>query len=394
MARFRLWIVAVSFVLTFSPIIQAQTNDHLIRTFDWSEDIGAPRAAAMGGAFVGLADDSTAVQLNPAGLGLLTRTEVAGSLLNRTSETLNFGDSLASRVGVGVFSAAGPIADTKLAVGVYVAQPEAERITLAPVSVAGIRDAGSFDEAVTDAGGGLAWSPTKDIHLGLRLSLMHLSLNGNLVHPVEGTRDIMDVGQASTTSNKLGGALGVLIKVTPALNVGAAYIQGVHWDAARSAVSLRTGILPTVPFEVSSPSKFSGGLSYRLTHDVTLVGEADYVLLSQLHDNLTVVILPVTASQYQLDSGVEGRAGLEWAIPSRHYAFFLRGGVDSAPTGAFKFQGATPPSEVVIFQGSGRKTAGTLGGAIGDKHGRYRFDLAAAFGGLRTDLLAGLSARF
>jgi hypothetical protein len=395
MTKWALLLLTASAFTLFGPsVARAQTNDHVFRTFDWTQDVGAPRAAGLAGAFVGLADDSSAIEFNPAGLGTLSKTEVSAALLDRASGTLTFGDALASRFGIGFLSAAGPIAHTHLAVGVYVSEPLDERITLVPASIAGIRDAGSLETTVTDAGAAVAWTPSKDVHFGLRVNLSHLHLMGALVHPVEGSRDVLQVGLSPTGATKLTGALGLLVKVSPEVSVGAAYEQGVRWDADRTAVSAHFGAQPSVPFQFSSPSRFSGGFAYRVTHEVTIVGEADYVLLSRLHDTLVVVILPVNAADYHLDSGVAARGGVEWAVPTRHYSLRFRAGIDSQPRGAFQYEAPNPPSESVIFPGADRKTEGTLGASIGDKPSRYRFDVAAAFGGLRTAVSAGVTARF
>ena len=61
--------------------VNAQSNDHIFRSWRWVEDVPAPRAAGLGGAFVAVADDSSATFLNPAGLTLLPKTEVSARSL-------------------------------------------------------------------------------------------------------------------------------------------------------------------------------------------------------------------------------------------------------------------------------------------------------------------------
>jgi hypothetical protein len=370
-----------------------QTNDHIFRSFDWVEDVGSPRAAGMGGAFVGLADDLTAMQFNPAGLGTLHKTEVSAAVLDRTSGTLAFGDTTSSGAGVGFLGAATPIGGTHFVVGAYVAQPFAESIVLNPVSVAGFRDQGSLDTSITDYGAAIAWSPSQKVHVGLRLNISHLSLASGLVHPIRGGIDTLTISMAAGASD-LAGSLGVLFRATPELSLGAAYEQGARWSVARSEFAANVGQLPSSPYQFSSPSRLSGGFSYKLTRHTMLVGEADEIFLDRLQQSLSIVAVAVPPAEYRLDSGLEARAGLEVVFPQRGYSLEFRGGVDSQPPGAFQFIGSDPTSESLTFLGASRTTVGTLGASITDKPERFRFDLAGAFGGIRSVVTAGVTTRF
>lgn len=385
-------ILVVPFLLA-SSVAFSQTNDHAWRSFDWFEDVGAPRAAGVGGAFVGLADDSSAILFNPAGLGTLTKMEVLGSAPDRTTGTLLHGDTTSSRVGLGLISMAGPIKGTRLAVGAYVAQPFDEQITIAAASVAGIRDSGSLNSRITDYGAALAWTPVHDLYVGLRVNASHLDLGGTLVHPIEGNRDTLIV-PFSASGTRAAGNLGLLLKVTPSLMVGTSYTQGARWDALRSSVSVRFGPLPPVPFQFSSPNRLSGGASYQLSPRVTFTGEADYVFLSRLHDTFQIVALSTSPANYRLDNGVAVRGGMEVTVPKKNYSFQFRGGVDSEPAGSFQYVAPVPAFESQDFSGVGRQTEGTIGAGILDKRARYRFDMAFAFGALRNKLIAGIGAHF
>jgi long-subunit fatty acid transport protein len=62
----------------------AITDEEIFRSFEFSLINPGARSGAMGGAFIGLADDATAAEANPAGLTILTKPEV--SLEYRHSE--------------------------------------------------------------------------------------------------------------------------------------------------------------------------------------------------------------------------------------------------------------------------------------------------------------------
>src|SRR5436190_21290490 len=55
----------------------ALTDEEVFRNFQFSFVNPGARSTAMGGAFIGLADDATAAEANPAGLTILTKPEVS-----------------------------------------------------------------------------------------------------------------------------------------------------------------------------------------------------------------------------------------------------------------------------------------------------------------------------
>ena len=64
-------------LLIYSTNVFAITDEELFRNFQFSFVNPGARSGAMGGAFIGLADDATAAEANPAGLTILTKPEVS-----------------------------------------------------------------------------------------------------------------------------------------------------------------------------------------------------------------------------------------------------------------------------------------------------------------------------
>ncbi len=76
MMRYRIWIAILFISIVMGSSLYAQGGAAADLMFLGQElGVGA-RAMSMGGAFVGVADDYTAMYWNPAGLGLLTKTEL------------------------------------------------------------------------------------------------------------------------------------------------------------------------------------------------------------------------------------------------------------------------------------------------------------------------------
>lgn len=71
-------VVAAAFVLMFTASFSfAVTDEEIFRSFSLNLQTPGARATAMGGAFIGLADDATAAETNPAGLAILAKPEVS-----------------------------------------------------------------------------------------------------------------------------------------------------------------------------------------------------------------------------------------------------------------------------------------------------------------------------
>src|SRR5262245_43065913 len=69
-------VLCLCFVLSNVDVF-AITDEEIFRNFQFSFVNPGARSGAMGGAFIGLADDATAAEANPAGLTILTKPEVS-----------------------------------------------------------------------------------------------------------------------------------------------------------------------------------------------------------------------------------------------------------------------------------------------------------------------------
>jgi long-chain fatty acid transport protein len=73
----KLFLFFTCLLFVFAADVFAITDEEIFRIFQFSFVNPGARAGAMGGAFVGLADDATAAEANPAGLTILTKPEVS-----------------------------------------------------------------------------------------------------------------------------------------------------------------------------------------------------------------------------------------------------------------------------------------------------------------------------
>jgi long-chain fatty acid transport protein len=105
MFRFKLLSVLAFIAVATSAF--AITDEEIFRTFSFSFLNPGARSAAMGGAFIALADDATAAEANPAGLIILTRPEVTFEYRHTevNPNELNFANIVADKDGFNVIIA-------------------------------------------------------------------------------------------------------------------------------------------------------------------------------------------------------------------------------------------------------------------------------------------------
>lgn len=87
MKKFSLCLVAL-LLFSFASQVLAITDEEIFRSFSLNLSTPGARARAMGGAFIGRADDATAAETNPAGLTLLVRPELAAEYRFSNSKSL------------------------------------------------------------------------------------------------------------------------------------------------------------------------------------------------------------------------------------------------------------------------------------------------------------------
>lgn len=375
------------------PFVHAQSNDHVFRSWRWAEDIPSPRAAGLGGAFVAIADDSSAAFLNPAGLTLLPKTEIAAGLLSRGAGTSALADVLQPSTRLGSIAGAGLITE-KWAIGAYVNEPRRVQSTLSPLMFPdGSQDSGYIEATVRDVGAAVGWRPSHLVRLGLRLNVSHLRTVGESSRrTTEGAEDLR-VGMASGTS-RMTGNLGVLIEPVDRIRLGLVIQSGASWPVERTAINPDLGVVldSGTDFIVRAPAVVAGGVAVRLSERVLVAGQLDYVRYGEIQSVLAVRQGSAVRADYHLDNAFEPHAGIEFSMPVRSFSVQLRGGLHSQAPGSLAYEGSDA-SEVTAFQASKRRLLASSGLSLVSRSG-FRTDLAATFGGDRRMLSAGMALRF
>lgn len=349
----------------------------------------------MGGAFVAVADDSSAVFLNPAGLGLLPKTELSANGLTRRRGATESGDTLVGRSGVGYVGGAG-ILSRRWALGAYVTEPLDRRLLLDAPAFAADRESGFLETTVTDAGVAASWHPLAKLYVGARVNVTHLRVQGEFARALPSGELDRQVGTGGG-ANRVTGDAGVILEVAPGVRLGVAFRQGATWRVSRTANDpSRRLVLGLEPYDLRSPSVLSGGLSFRAGHRLLVATELDFVALDQIRRRLAVVEPQFSPADYALDATVDARAGAEYSWLLGSASLQLRAGLVSRGASALSYTGRDA-REARFFAPSRRRTEGTAGASLVGRvaaGSELALHVGASFGQERSMVSGGLAIRF
>jgi len=252
--RAALAAAVVSAAVAAGTVAEAQTTDIFFRSWRWLKEPAAGRAAGLAGATTALADDASSLEANPAGLSTLTRAEVIGTVVGRSSGRTRVGDSLGATTGMGFVALAGRIT-SRWTAGAYVVEPVVTRIDLAPLPLPdGTRDQGSLDGTVRDLGLATAFEVAEHVHVGARLSAVRLSLAGDYRRQPEAGPPRLEVATRGRET-RVATSFGLLYEPTPAVRIGLVTLGGATWRLERTATSpsLETTLDPGSAYDVRQP---------------------------------------------------------------------------------------------------------------------------------------------
>lgn len=338
----------------------------------WNNTLIGCRAIAIGGAFAGIADDTSAIFYNPAGLSFQQKNIAVSINGFNIWPTHEYSDSRGYNLqSKSTFSLP----------QVFFTFKASERLTL------------GFGAYTPYAGGGVEWN---DSSLGLQLksTMGIISLTPTLAYQVsekisigftlnlyrgiiEDTRTLQNIGTVKTEENGSGFSVGfgLMLKPTEKLRIGL---------SARGPAKMKLSGKTTVPMEIpvlglfeanflsetqfNLPWDFSMGLSYKLSEKFLLSTNLQYTMWSAL-DNIekTLKNIPGEGDQKTIEP-MNFKNILIWSVGAEYWVspiLALRGGiaVDHWAT----------PEETLDFLNIDVDKFTLLGG-IGYRSGRIQID--------------------
>ena len=373
--RSALLLAALLLLSTVSAV--AQTTDPIFRSWRWTEDVTLPRALALGGAVVGLADDASAAAFNPAGLATIPRSgELQLGVRFRTRENFDgyrldqltkFASPAAFVVRLG----------SRVGLSYHFVTHRAGTETFFDSR----GETGSLRTAINGPGLGLGVRVSPFVSVGGSLNIVRLYIDhgeytraGAPGSPGLKAR-LSSLGDTLTT-----GTVGALVKARE-VSGGLAVRIGREWRGLRFAFDPATGLVidEGSEFGIRSPTAFSLGLAWQpgnlgRASTFLLTSQFDYVRLGSV-ETTSARGIPFPGSDYHIPDALEGRLGAEatfpfiatWAArgrPWRPNRVQLRAGWHLQGSGSFAYEGADAAQKLLFPEGRSRNVW-SAGASIG-----------------------------
>lgn len=419
---FRAALLSGSLLLAGAQAGYAQLNSENFAKLGFNFNPPGARSAALGGAFIPLADDATAAETNPAGLTVLLYPQLSfeykGVEYTRTLPEQAGGGEFTDNVGVPSFASA------VLPLG---------GVTLAAFRHELVNYRSNVSSTGWDFGGGLFLLPyTSELDLkvqnyggaiAVKLGPLSLGAAGGaslLTMEVDFPRYRITQFEDGFIDNRLlvqdadGEASGffvnggVLLRLGERVSLGGVYKRRPTFDGLHYQVLDRTGtlipqtpsVIPEGDFELKIPDSWGGGLAVRPHELLTLTFSGVVNRYSQLADESTVVfthsVSPalLVAKDYVADDGVDYHAGAELVLLVGQTPLALRvGGASLAPSNTF-YNGVDPIERRLWGTEPGERTTQFSAGVGLVLLRKLQFDGAALAGDDRRELVGSLVILF
>lgn len=371
------------------------TNSETFSGFQFNFNNPGARALGMGGAFVAVADDATAVIANPAGLVILQRPELSAEVkfqrYNNTVETFSntpadaFGNNFRSR----------DFDDSVVTPSFFSFVYPSERLVVAAFIRELINYKSEFDTQGVFFVDPSTGTPARLFPVKSKLEIQALNfglgtgLNLEKEHPllpnigasiefsvgrIRSKLDRFDFDGTLVSTESIDGTdlgvgfnIGALWHPMKDMGVGVVYRRGPRYDVQQSFTS-PTGPTLVEDFGFKVPDVTAVGVSYRFFERLTVSFEATYIQYSQLVRNFQVPDALGTdsiATKYRLNDVVELHLGAEYIFFVKDIPFAARAGFYTDPDHKIRYTGGphdvSEAADRVLYQGGKDRYHGTAG---------------------------------
>jgi long-chain fatty acid transport protein len=408
----------------------AQTDVEINAAVQFNFTSPGARSLALGGAFIGLADDATAAFTNPAGLTTLTKPEISAEGRRfQYSNLFTSGGRLGgtpTRTGVDTVSGLvdgelkDDVNDLSFASIVYPRGRFAVAAYRHEVAnfKANLQSEGAFfgdsrirpvqadmDLTIVNYGLSMAYRFGEGVSLGAGVSLYDFKLSsttrrydfqsggtgtgGFYGPPLFASSNNINTQTQDGDTTAVGFNVGVSVKSSEKVRWGAVYRKGPKFDfdvvnrfGPASSFPNTVVVQGTASFHV--PDAYGAGLSIRATESLTVALDYQRVQYSQLTDDFVTLFpsslpripaSPVAKSGYVADDSNQFHAGIEYVFTSMKSPLAVRLGAWNDPDHRIRFTGSASDSDTALFrQGDDDfHVSGGLGIVVG---GNFQIDAA------------------
>lgn len=376
----------------------ALTNHEVFSQFQFNFITPGARATALGGAFIGLADDATAVESNPAGLTALTVPELSIEFkhIAYTAEQIYANPALPENINLETGIVESDITRhdfddvvesvpfvsivypyNRFVFSLYrqelVKYKSSYRTSAFPICVPqsftpGIVAAlyptdASVDLTVTNYGIGTAIQLFEGFSLAVSPRRAEMKINSHStrfrseIYP--GPTDFSDtdiLGSFEIDDEDIGYSVntGVLWKPHPKVSIGAVYKSGPKFTVTGTLILTEAHLNihgygheeyepDLTEFTLKVPDSFGAGIAFRATDYLTFTLDVIHIQYEDLLEDFDISADPRTYSKdnFTVDNATEIHFGVEYILLLDERYFALRAGIYNDPDHTIRFTGTT-----------------------------------------------------
>jgi long-chain fatty acid transport protein len=419
------------FLLVSVRHAMAITDEEVFRNFSFSFQNPGARSTAMGGAFIGLADDATAAVANPAGLTILTKPEVSFEYRNVTFDENQLNAAISLESGGNQFTSVGrnTLEDLNQPSFLSVVIPTGQGTTFGVSRQEAVEVKGNIkgDFVIVFPGQGLAGDLLSDSNteqkvinynfsfgskmgdsfaVGASFIYSHLDWtttvdnsvqvvlpDGTITDPIPQFQTSLD-----DSDNAYGFNAGILAKAGPKASVGFVYKHNPKFEVTETSITTSPGapFAPVAgPFKnvFKIPDSFGGGVALKPMDNLTLTGDVDYIKYEDLTEDFQAGYNIISSGfgldnsniKFKVDNQWEYHIGTEFVVLAQNTPLALRAGYYHKPSNSLvvdSTSGVNPDFDTLIkgiFAPRQDENHFTLGsGAVIGQHFQvdFAFDVA------------------
>lgn len=373
------------------------------------------RSLALGGAFLGLADDSTAAYSNPAGLTQLAQFEVSveGRHISYDTEFVTGGEVEVSPFGLQSLDVTSTDSSVDNLAYLAVVWPH-DRWAIAAYRQVSLDYQTSFDADGTLIAGTsdfavLPYSAEVDLDtvnyglsgafrigdafsVGISLIYSDFEVSSGTVR-FQGGAPIFSTSQDGEDDD-FAWNIGALWEITEHWQIGAVYRSDPEYSYSADLFD-DTGSAEGFPKDVGfqTPDVFGVGVAFRPNENWTFTLDADRVSYSNLTDNIQSGFradgdprVPAEVGQLKIDDATEVHVGAEYTFLEMTHPLSIRVGYWSDPEHVVRFRG-DPDTDV------GNAVSNAVIFSTGDDESHFSGGIGWAFQSFQIDLAFDISSR-
>ena len=285
-----------------TTVAQAQTSDPMFRSWEWVDEPHSARATALAGSMAAQASDGSTALIFPAGLSLVSETDLRVSARWTTDGSHN-ADTVRAGWAPGEVALASPLG-LRWGWGAYARDVRHVTYELGSALLPdGSSDAGSMEVETREVGVGVGYALSPSLRIGARVGWARTELSGRSITTgaAGATRDATVQGE----DGDLRVGVGMIFAPEERFQLG------IHYDSRGSWGGRATCPEDEVGYRLIAPSRFALGLLYRPSTFVEIMAQGDYVKWSEVHKSLGCCGEAAPSTNFARGDGYELRLGSE-----------------------------------------------------------------------------------